>query len=127
MAASEPASNYRGAMTQHEKCLRDLAHEVILAGEDGALPPSVFSALSNAAVDCGELLDHYRGQPTCRELSRTCNEQSATLRARSIVRMATGFITLAGISVRSSIVLVDFIRHPWAAGAGSCRECKGRR
>ena len=62
MAASDPASNYRGAMTQHEKCLRDLAHELILAGEGGALPSSVFSALSNAAVDCGELLDHYRGQ-----------------------------------------------------------------
>jgi len=41
--------------------------------------------------------------------------------------MVTGFITLAGIIVRSSIVLVDFIRHRRAAGARSCRECKGRR
>jgi len=62
MAAPDPASNYREAMSQHEKCLRDLAHEVILAEEGGALPPSVFAALSNASVDCGELLDHYRGQ-----------------------------------------------------------------
>jgi hypothetical protein len=46
----------------NEKCLRDLAHEAILARDGGTLPPSVFAALSNAAMDCAELLDHYRGQ-----------------------------------------------------------------
>ena len=62
MPSSDPTSNYREAMSQHEKCLGDLAHEVILAREGGTVPPSVFAALSNAAVDCAELLDYYRGQ-----------------------------------------------------------------
>ena len=60
--SSDPASNYLEAMSHHERCLRDLAHEVILARDGGLMPPSVFAALSSAAVDCAELLDHFRGQ-----------------------------------------------------------------
>jgi hypothetical protein len=85
MPSSDAASNYREAISRHEKCLRDLAHEVILAGDGGRLLPSVFAALSNAAVDCAEMLDHYRGQRIPSELQRpspTYSARSGALRVR---------------------------------------------
>jgi hypothetical protein len=92
MPSSDAASNYREAMSQHEKCIRDLAHEVILARDGGTVPPSVFAALSNAAVDCAEMLDHYRGQRVPSELqSAVANLQRAigTLRGRSTDRRSS--------------------------------------
>jgi multidrug efflux pump subunit AcrB len=38
-----------------------------------------------------------------------------------------GFIALAGIIVRNSILLVDFIRHRRAAGGATLREARSSR
>lgn len=60
---SDPAAKYRDVLLQHERTLLDLAHEVTLTREGGKMPPWVYTALSNAALDCAEVLDHYRAQP----------------------------------------------------------------
>jgi hypothetical protein len=72
--ASDPPSKYREAMSHHEKCIRDLAHEVGLAAEHGTVPPSVFAALGDATADCGAILEHYRGQRIPSDLQKTVGD-----------------------------------------------------
>jgi hypothetical protein len=60
MAANPP--DFREILLQHERTLRDLAHEVTLAREGGKIPPWVYTALSNAALGCADMLDYYRAR-----------------------------------------------------------------
>ena len=70
----DQASQDRDALLQHERSLRDLAHEALLARSWETLPPSTFAALSDAASKCTEVLEHYQGQRMPSDLHRALTQ-----------------------------------------------------
>ncbi len=70
----DQASQYRDALLQYERSLRDLTHEALLARSWGALPPSTFTTLSEAANKCTEVLENFQGQRMPSELHRTLTQ-----------------------------------------------------
>ena len=80
---ADPASEYRAVLIEHEKGLRDLAHEVGLAKAGGSAPPWVHAAMSNAILDCVKVLNYYRGMRVPSEL-----HEELTDVLRGIARLA---------------------------------------
>jgi hypothetical protein len=74
MPESNQFSQDRDALLEHERSLRDLAHEALLARSWEALPPSTFTALSEAANKCTEVLERYQGQRMPSELHRALTQ-----------------------------------------------------
>ena len=70
----DQASEYRDALLECERSLRDLAHEALLARSWDALPPSTFTILSEAAGKCTEALEHFRGQRMPSELHKALTQ-----------------------------------------------------
>jgi hypothetical protein len=70
----DQGAEYRDALLQYERALRDLAHEALLARSLDALPPATFTTLSGAAGKCTEVLEQFQGQRMPSELHKALTQ-----------------------------------------------------
>ena len=88
IAMSDQASQYRDALLQYERTLRDLAHESLIARTWDAVPPATFTSLSEVAGSCTEVLEHFQGQRMPSDLHRALTQvtRAIGLLARALQR-----------------------------------------